>query len=161
MAKAQADTDGDTEVRSERRATDGAVVDASLRALDTLEADTLVCGIYADVRPLPGLLGYIDWRLCGRLSRLLEAGTVTGARGEHVLIPTLGRVPAPRLLLIGFGTKAEARGHEQERLHELVEVVNKAKGKRVAVGLPSPAQAESHAQLLKKGLHGTLVATFT
>src|SRR6266446_3210351 len=38
-------------------------------------------------RPLTGLAGLVDWRLSGRLSRLIRAGLVIGAAGEALLTP--------------------------------------------------------------------------
>ena len=39
--------------------------------------------------------GYVDWRLCGQLSRLLVDGFFKGTRGESLLLPSNGRIAAP------------------------------------------------------------------
>src|SRR5260221_14536712 len=56
--------------------------------------ELLVAPFFADERPLRGTGGLVDWRLCGRLSRLLAARRVTGALGETPLLPAGG---------LGFG----------------------------------------------------------
>jgi leucyl aminopeptidase len=65
--------------------------------------DALVVPLWADVRPLRGAAGLLDWRLNGRLSRLLREGRLDGSNGEKLLFFT-GRVPWRRVLTIGLGT---------------------------------------------------------
>ena len=72
---------------------------------DQLESapETLVLPFFSDERPLRGAAGLCDWRLCGRLSRLLQAGRVGGQLGETTLYPPGKRLPFARLLLVGLG----------------------------------------------------------
>jgi Cytosol aminopeptidase family, N-terminal domain len=69
--------------------------------------EALMLPFFADERPLRGAAGLCDWRLCGRLSRLLQAGRVHGAWGETTLYPTVvagaARLPFGRLVLFGLG----------------------------------------------------------
>jgi hypothetical protein len=44
----------------------------SLQSLDRLSVDVLVLGPFENERPLRGAAGYCDWRLNGRLSRMLK-----------------------------------------------------------------------------------------
>ena len=50
--------------------------------------DALVVPLWADVRPLRGAAGLLDWRLNGRLSQLLREGRLLGAAGEKLLFFT-------------------------------------------------------------------------
>ncbi|HEY5998651.1 MAG TPA: M17 family peptidase N-terminal domain-containing protein [bacterium] len=68
-----------------------------------LEADLLVAPLWEDDRPPHGLAGRADWHLCGFLSRLILEGRLRGTAGETTLIAVQGRLPAPRLLLLGCG----------------------------------------------------------
>jgi hypothetical protein len=72
---------------------------------DTLEGApaTLVLTFFADERPLRGAAGLCDWRLCGRLSRLLQSSRVAGKWGEVTLYPPGRRLPFHSLLLVGLG----------------------------------------------------------
>lgn len=79
----------------------------TLEDLDRLERDVLALAVFADERPLRGLNGIVDWRLNGRVSRLLARREATGAAGEKTLLNAVGRVPAERLLLYGLGRRAE------------------------------------------------------
>lgn len=157
MSRTRAD---DGEVRSEQRPT-GRLLEPTLSAVDALDVDSIAVGFCRDVRPLGGLLGMLDWRLCGRLSRLLEAGTIDGAVDEKVLFPTAGRVSAPRLFLYGWGTQAEAKAHATERVAAMIAMLDKAKVKRVAFAFPEPARGLVHlGGDVEKGLGARLVALF-
>jgi hypothetical protein len=65
--------------------------------------ETLVLPFFADERPLRGAAGLCDWRLCGRLSRLLQSSRVAGKWGETTLYPPGRRLPFQRLLMVGLG----------------------------------------------------------
>lgn len=137
-------------------------LEPSLETLDTLDADTLAIGLTTDGRPLVGAAGYVDWRLCGHLSRLLLRGVVSGERGEKVLFPTVGRLPAPRLLLFGWGPESGLLSGAAEQLRWMAEVIQQVDAKRVAVALPEPGRpllslVDEH---LKKALGERLVGVF-
>ncbi len=78
---------------------------SELARLDTLDPhQALALFFFGDERPLRGVAGLCDWRLCGRLSRLLKAGKLSGLRGEVTLMPPPGgRLPFERLLFFGLG----------------------------------------------------------
>jgi hypothetical protein len=82
--------------------------------IDALRHEALLLAIAEDERPLRGAAGLCDWRLCGRLSRLLRARRVTGAAGEVTLLPARPRLPFDKLVLLGTGPRgalgAEALG---------------------------------------------------
>jgi hypothetical protein len=65
--------------------------------------ETLVLPFFADERPLRGAAGLCDWRLCGRLSRLLQSSRVAGKWGEVTLYPPGKRLPWQRLVMVGLG----------------------------------------------------------
>src|SRR5438874_9265009 len=62
---------------------------SDLAKWDQLEGapEALVLPFFSDERPLRGAAGLCDWRLCGRLSRLLASGRVQGQWGETTLYP--------------------------------------------------------------------------
>lgn len=64
--------------------------------------DALVVPVWSDVRPLRGAAGLLDWRLCGRLSQMIQDGKLAGTAGEKLLLVT-GRVPWQRVLAVGVG----------------------------------------------------------
>jgi hypothetical protein len=78
---------------------------AELSRLDALaEVDALALSFFGDERPLRGVAGLTDWRLSGRVSRLLKAGRLTGMRGEVTIMPPPARrLPFARLFFFGLG----------------------------------------------------------
>jgi len=82
-------------------------VPPALAAIDEIDVDCLVVTCFGDDRPLRGLTGLIDWRLNGRLSRLILDAFVVGSFEEAMLSTVTGRLPFRRLLLVGLGRRAE------------------------------------------------------
>lgn len=78
----------------------------SLRKLDLLGTEVLVATLTADERPPQGVAGLVDWRLAGRLSRLLQEGFATGESGEVLLVPGKPKLPFDKILLFGIGERA-------------------------------------------------------
>lgn len=79
---------------------------AELSRWDEAEDDALVLTFFADERPLRGAAGLADWRLCGRLSRLLKANRIEGGEGEALMLPPGRRLAFPRVVLLGLGASA-------------------------------------------------------
>ena len=88
------------------------VLAADLAKWDEADRDALVLPIFADERPLRGAAGLADWRLNGRLSRLLRAKKASGERGETVLLPPGRRLRFARVMLFGLG---ESKGYGEDR----------------------------------------------
>ncbi|MBW2275174.1 MAG: hypothetical protein JRG96_18045 [Deltaproteobacteria bacterium] len=85
------------------------LVELESAPLERCEADLVVAGFFRDERPLRDAAAAIDWRFCGLLSERLSEGVIAGDPGEAVLLPTYGRMRAPRVLLLGLGSRAEYR----------------------------------------------------
>lgn len=90
-----------------------------LASWSDLEAELLAVSIWRDVRPLRGAAGLLDWRLCGRLSRWLREGRVTGEAGEKTLLRS-GRIEIPAVVIMGLG---DAGGFDHDRARDAVEQV--------------------------------------
>lgn len=75
----------------------------SLAGLDRGGGEDLVVFVGEDERPLRGLGGLCDFRLCGALTRQLKGGLLAGRAGEAVLTVTGARLPVHRLFLFGAG----------------------------------------------------------
>jgi len=99
--------------------------------------ETLVLPFFVDERPLRGAAGLCDWRLCGRLSRMLQSSRVAGKWGEVTLYPPGKRLPFQRLLLVGLGAADrfdEKAAHEVSRL--IADKMRKLKQPRYALVPP-------------------------
>jgi hypothetical protein len=93
----------------ERLSVDGAphvkLVRGDLSGLDGLAAEALAVFCFADVRPLAGAAGYLDWRVCGAISHRIENGTFAADSDETLLLPTFGRLGRQRLFVFGLGPR--------------------------------------------------------
>jgi hypothetical protein len=100
-------------------------------------ADVAVVAFFEDDRPLRGGAGRADWRLCGAVSHLLEAGSLRGGPGEAVLVGTGSALACPRLLVVGLGPAVHLERAGLQRVAE--DALGRAAGlgfPRVAVSLP-------------------------
>lgn len=116
------------------------VLAADLAKWDEADRDALLLPIFADERPLRGAAGLADWRLNGRLSRLLRARKASGDRGETVLLPPGRRLRFARVMLFGLG---ESKGYGEERyradIRRIREVAQQAGIEQYAIQAPGRA----------------------
>jgi len=108
--------------------------------IDRLAVDTVCVSLYADERPLLDAAGLVDWRLCGRLSRLILDGSLTGQFGEKLLVHPGGRLIAARLLVVGHGRKASFHFLQLDQiLREAFEALVRMRVPSAAMPLPGAA----------------------
>ena len=88
----------------------------STKGVDLQDCDVLVVGLLEDERPLKGSGGWVDWRLNGKLSRLLIQKRLTAEWKETTLMPSQGRITPRMILLLGLG---KIEGYSYLRLREL------------------------------------------
>jgi hypothetical protein len=116
------------------------VLPLDLARWDESARDSLVLPVFKDDRPLRGAAGLADWRLCGRLSRLVKSNRATAEAGETLLFPPGRRLPFSRILWFGLG---DARGYTDERfrrdLARILEVVTAAGAADWALQAPGRA----------------------
>src|SRR5690349_16046170 len=107
---------------------------------DEAQRDCLVLPVFKDDRPLRGAAGLADWRMCGRLSRLVKASRASAEHGETMLLPPGRRLKFGRILWFGVG---DAKGYSDARFMEdlawILEVVGKAGVKDWAMQPPGRA----------------------
>jgi Cytosol aminopeptidase family, N-terminal domain len=115
----------------------------TLEAIDQAAAESLCLFIGADERPLTGLAGLADWRLQGRLSRLLRSGSLTGESGEAVLTPPGSRLGFRKLFLFGLGPAGLDEATLSLRLSEGLRKIAEAGVQEAALQLPAKLTAEA------------------
>lgn len=108
-----------------------------LQSLDDLKTEALCLPVFTDERPLRGPQGLVDWRLSGKLSRLLVDQWMSGELEEVALLPVRPRLPAERLLLFGAGAREQL---DTERYRavvlQMITVLDGLKVRSAAVSLP-------------------------
>jgi hypothetical protein len=107
---------------------------------DEHDRDALVVSTFIDERPLRGAAGLADWRLCGRLSRLIKAERQSGIRGETLMLPPGKRLRFKRLFWFGLGGSP---GYPDERFKTdvawMLDVAGKAGARDIALQPPGRA----------------------
>jgi len=119
------------------------VGELSLPSLDGLEVDSVAALVGAE-RPLAGLAALLDWRMAGAVSRAIRAGTVTPEHGEALLLPTQGRLRAPRLFL--FGVDDPSPRSVTLAVRHACEALRRAGAREVAVAFPHGAPLATSAR---------------
>jgi hypothetical protein len=116
------------------------VLPLDLARWDEAARDCLVLPVFKDDRPLRGAAGLADWRLCGRLSRLVKASRATADAGETMLLPPGRRLRFGRVMWFGLG---EAKGYTDDRFRKdlawILGVVTRANVSDWSLQLPGRA----------------------
>lgn len=116
------------------------VLPLDLARWDETARDTLVLPVFKDDRPLRGAAGLADWRLCGKLSRLVKSSRATAEHGETMMLPPGRRLKFKRVIWFGLG---DAKGYTDDRFRKdlawIREVVTGAGATDWAVQAPGRA----------------------
>jgi hypothetical protein len=111
-----------------------------LRHLDRLKSEAISLPFFSDERPLRGTLGLLDWRMCGRISKLILARRIDGARDEITLVPARPRLTFEKVFLFGLGPReafdAEVYARTTARM---LETLTRARVRASALALPGRA----------------------
>ncbi|MCA1828774.1 MAG: hypothetical protein LC689_17765, partial [Myxococcales bacterium] len=126
----------------------------TLEAIDEAAAESLCLFVASDERPLTGLAGLTDWRLSGRLSRLLRAGQVKGEAGEAVLTPAGPRLGFQKLFLFGLGPSDQSDGSLVQHVAEALRKLAHAGVRDTAMQLPARLSPEVGVRTLIDELQG-------
>lgn len=96
------------------------------KPFDKLTSQLAVVTTFSEERPLVGKAGLLDWRLNGRLSRLMMKHHYESQFKELLLMPAEGRIGSKAILICGLGAKAD---FSQEIMQEftpfILETLNK------------------------------------
>jgi hypothetical protein len=116
------------------------VLPLDLSRWDESARDCLVLPVFRDDKPLRGAAGLADWRMCGRLSRLLKSDRATANAGETMLLPPGRRLRFQRVMWFGLG---DAKGYTDDRFRKdlawILGVVTAAGVKDWAIQAPGRA----------------------
>jgi hypothetical protein len=111
--------------------------EVGLPAIDALDVDALAVFVGPE-RPLQGLAGYTDWRLCGLISRAIRDGAYCPETGEALLLPGAGRVRVPRIFCFGLPERPRDEAAFSAHARRLCQAMRKAGSTGWAGALPEP-----------------------
>ena len=132
----------------------------SLQNLDSLSGiDSLCLWLRKDERPVRGLTSFVDWRLCGYLSRLLQDAYFNGEAGEVLLLAFQEGLPCRRVFVLGLGEKREWTAEALEKQAEKTQKRLRLAGvSSLAMATPEMAQEEAWQKACDK--HFSWASTF-
>lgn len=109
----------------------------NLRSLDLAGTEVLVAPLCKGEHPPRGVTGLLDWRLSGRISRLIQQGFATGELGEVLLLPGRPKLAFDKMVLFGIG-KPEAFSELVFRatVHRILNTLEGLKARSAVVELP-------------------------
>ncbi len=123
--------------------------------------ETLVVPIPADERPLGGDAGWVDWRMCGEISRRLAQGEVQGFSGEALLFPARPPIRAERVLVLGLGPSRDLAGRPLLRgFRELTARLLRLRCTCALLALPRSIDLELDGDLCLRGCLEALASSF-
>lgn len=112
--------------------------------LDRLPGEVAAAFIFSDLRPPRGGAALLDWRLNGRLTRMLIDGEAGGEFGEHILVANNGKLFADWALFVGGGiAPARLSASSRKLLRHLLDVCRQAGFTRLAIGLSAVDATEA------------------
>ncbi len=112
--------------------------DLGLPAIDALAVDSLAI-LVGPERPLQGLAGFADWRLCGLISRAIRDGNYSPDAGEALLLPSGGRIAVPRIFCFGVPEPARNAAEFGAQARRVCQAMRKAGSDAWAGTLPPTA----------------------
>jgi leucyl aminopeptidase len=102
-----------------------------------MPSDTLVLSIFKDEKPLKGANGLVDWRLCGRISKLIMDKSVTGRYKETTLVLSSENKRIPKILIVGLG---KAENFNENKLNDIAHFIAKTlknvNAKKISLAIP-------------------------
>jgi len=92
-----------------------------LRGGDPLKyrGDVLILGHFSDIKPLTGTVAYLDWMFNASVSNLWKKKSGLLDFGTQTLIPTLGKLPFPYLVLMGLGQQEDFSGDLRQEIYRM------------------------------------------
>ena len=104
--------------------------------IDRVPAELVLLMHYQDQVPLHGLLGLVDWRVNGKLSRLVKDKVFVGNAREMLLMPSERRFKADKLVLLGLGRKTDfEEGHIPQVFDFIFQTSSRMKASQVCLSL--------------------------
>ena len=119
------------------------VAELGLASLDALDVEA-VAVLVGPERPLQGLAGYVDWRLCSAVSRAILDGHFAPETGEALLLPSGRRIGPTRVFCFGLGAAPLDAPGFAEAARKACEAMSRAGSPSFATSLPALVGDGSH-----------------
>lgn len=77
------------------------------RDIAQTKSDVIILNHFEDSPLLKGDIGKVDKALGGTISQLIQKGEIKGKFKEITILYTLGKLPSPKVAIVGLGKKSE------------------------------------------------------
>lgn len=118
--------------------------------------DAVIIGIYEGIKSLDSKLQSIDQQLGGIITEIISNETFTGKEAETLLVHSLGKIPAKKIILLGLGKEENLKADTIRRLAaKAVKESEKIKANTVAmmpIGLDRDIDVELVGQCIMEGI---------
>jgi hypothetical protein len=75
--------------------------------IEELASDLMILPFFSNERPLKSITGLIDWRLNGKLSKLIMSNIANGSYNEKIMFAPHSKIKISNFLLFGLGIVEE------------------------------------------------------
>ncbi len=104
--------------------------------IDKIDTELLVLMCYENDVPFKEMLGTLDWRINGRLSRSVKEKHFRGKAKELLLIPSEKRLKAAEVIVLGLGKKEDfSQEHISQVLDYFLHTIENKKMEQVCFSL--------------------------
>lgn len=117
--------------------------------------DAVVIGVSEGVKSLSGPLSSIDEQLGGIIAEMISSDSFKGTEGETLLVHSLGKIPAKKILLLGLGKEENLKEETVRKvIGKVVKELEKVKASTAAImpiGLDKNLSPEMVGQCIMEG----------
>ncbi len=125
------------------------VIKLSLEEIDELGSEAIAIGLLHNKMPFTSLLSYLDWRLCGEITRLAKLNALPHQFGEKVLLCTQGRIKPTKIFLFGLMQGENQRTPSPlKRVDWMIDTLQRAKVYSCTFSLPATQEFEEATKAL-------------
>jgi leucyl aminopeptidase len=121
--------------------------------------DAIVLGV-APGRALESEAAVIDARLGGKLKQVLDDNDFSGKVGATLVIPTLGQIPARRLVVTGVGEENKRTAFDLTRAWGAAARAARSAGAREVASASPPSVGEGTAEAFRSATEGAILALY-
>jgi leucyl aminopeptidase len=128
---------------------------------ETADALIVPVGSANGAANLAGLAGEIDAALGGELAKLASDSRFTGKRGSTLVVPTLGKSTARRVVLAGLGAEEGVNGEALRRAYGAATTAARDAGaSTIVAALPASSNGLTAGDMLAEAAEGAYLATY-
>jgi leucyl aminopeptidase len=73
--------------------------------ISTFQADAIIVNLFEGITGPGGATGAVDSAMGGAITQLIAQGDIRGKSGEMTMVHSLGKLPAPRVVVAGLGKR--------------------------------------------------------